>query len=79
LTVQGEPPEPEPKDETDFASFEMLTAEAPSSSRGTAATEEEGTVQDTEEATASGRPFIQREELARVIEPSAKPINEQPK
>lgn len=76
LTVLGEGG---PKDETDFASFEMLTAEDPRSSRGTAATDVEGTGRSTEEAPDSGRPFIRREELPRVSEPTAKPANEQPK
>ena len=67
------------KDEVDFASFEMLTAEGPRSTAGTAATDEEGMIDDTEEAPAAGRPFIRGEELPRLSEPGAKPINEQPK
>jgi hypothetical protein len=80
LTVLGrEPdPEPEPKDETDFASFEMLAAESPRSTGGPAATDED-TEHDSDEAPASARPFIERDELPRVGGPTAKPINEQPK
>ena len=80
LTVLGqERPDPEPKDETDFASFEMLSAERPRLTGGPAVSDEERTGDETEEAPASGRPFIQREELPRVGGPTAKPINEQPK
>jgi len=70
LTVLGEVLEP--KDETDFATFETLTAEGPVETRGTAATGEEGTEQDTEEAPAPGRPFIQREELPQTGERAIK-------
>jgi hypothetical protein len=81
LTVAGVKSKDKDKDkeEVDFASFEMLTAEGPRSTGGPFATDEESTGDDTEEAPASGRPFIQREELPRVSGPRAKPINEQPK